>query len=143
MSLRSLRDHIHVQIFLKLIHSLLLLFFTGAYILARRFPVMSASWMTVIKRQRMWIWRFVLVTCKHTFNRYVFIIIPDVNLTCLNCILYCKHSSVFFMYYKQTDIQTSSQRFQLTSSTPREILSPDESQDEVLSYEVKELGTHM
>ena len=43
----------------------------------------------------------------------------------------------------QTDIQTSSQRFQLTASTPKDVLSPDESQDEVLSYEVKELGTHM
>jgi len=43
----------------------------------------------------------------------------------------------------KTDIQTSSQRFQLTASTPRDLLSPDESQDEVLSYEVKELGTHI
>ena len=45
--------------------------------------------------------------------------------------------------FSQTDIQTSSQRFQLTSSIPIETLTPDESQDEVLSYEVKELGTHM
>ena len=57
-------------------------------------------------------------------------------------------SSISFLISKyilvsQTDIQTSSQRFQLTSSVPRETLTPDESQDEVLSYEVKELGTHM
>ena len=50
--------------------------------------------------------------------------------------------SRFFVIF-QTDIQTSSQRFQLTASTPQDTLSPDESQDEVLSYEVKELGTHM
>lgn len=43
----------------------------------------------------------------------------------------------------KTDIQTSSQRFQLTASKPKDVLAPDQSQDEVLSYEVKELGTHI
>ena len=50
---------------------------------------------------------------------------------------------ISFLFLPQTDIQTSSQRFQLTASQPRNILSPDQSVDEVLNYEVKELGTHM
>ena len=50
---------------------------------------------------------------------------------------------VTFLFSSQTDIQTSSQRFQLTASQPRNTLSPDQSLDEVLNYEVKELGTHM
>jgi len=43
----------------------------------------------------------------------------------------------------KTDLQTTSQRFQLTASKPRPQLSPDESVDEVIDYEVKELGTHI
>jgi len=43
----------------------------------------------------------------------------------------------------KTDIQTTSQRLQLTSCKPKDVLGPDESVDEVLNYEVKELGTHI
>lgn len=43
----------------------------------------------------------------------------------------------------KTDIQTTSQRIQLTSCKPKDVLGPDESVDEVLNYEVKELGTHI
>ena len=40
-------------------------------------------------------------------------------------------------------MQTGSQRFQLTAFKPKDSLSPDQSVDDVISYEVKELGTHM
>eukprot|EP00112_Aurelia_sp_Birch-Aquarium-sp1_P016607 Seg378.24 transcript_id=Seg378.24/GoldUCD/mRNA.D3Y31 product="Trafficking protein particle complex subunit 13" protein_id=Seg378.24/GoldUCD/D3Y31 len=43
----------------------------------------------------------------------------------------------------KVDLQTSSQRFQLSCSSPYPKLGPDESIDEVISYEVKELGTHI
>eukprot|EP00794_Sanderia_malayensis_P007981 gene7981-8838_t len=43
----------------------------------------------------------------------------------------------------QVDLQTSSQRFRLSSKGPQTRLLPDESIDEVISYEVKELGTHI
>ncbi|XP_065069428.1 trafficking protein particle complex subunit 13-like [Rhopilema esculentum] len=43
----------------------------------------------------------------------------------------------------KVDLQTSSQRFQLSASSPYPKLGPDESIDEVIGYEVKELGTHI
>lgn len=43
----------------------------------------------------------------------------------------------------KTDIQTTSQRFQLTVNKPKDTLSPDDSLDDVLNYEVKELGAHI
>ncbi|XP_002166018.3 trafficking protein particle complex subunit 13 isoform X1 [Hydra vulgaris] len=49
----------------------------------------------------------------------------------------CKDISV------KTDMQTATQRFQLTAFKPKDMLSPDQSVDDVISYEVKELGTHI
>jgi len=43
----------------------------------------------------------------------------------------------------KVDLQTSSQRFQLLASPICPMLGPDESIDEIISYEVKELGTHI
>jgi len=45
----------------------------------------------------------------------------------------------------QTDLQTSSQRLTLsgTANMPVAKLDPEESFDQVIQHEVKELGTHM
>lgn len=45
----------------------------------------------------------------------------------------------------KTDLQTSSQRLNLsgTANMPVAKLDPDESFDQVIQHEVKELGTHM
>ena len=45
----------------------------------------------------------------------------------------------------QTDLQTSSQRLTLsgTANMPVAKLDPEESFDQVIHHEVKELGTHM
>jgi hypothetical protein len=43
----------------------------------------------------------------------------------------------------QADLQTSAQRLPLGGSTVVNKLEPNESVDQVLHHEVKELGTHM
>ena len=50
-----------------------------------------------------------------------------------------------FLSKFQTDLQTSSQRLTLsgTSNMPVPKLDPEESFDQVIHHEVKELGTHM
>jgi len=64
-----------------------------------------------------------------TFSCYVSIL----NDSSVNC------QEVFL----KTDIQTATQRFQLTINKPKDVLTPDDSIDEVLNYEVKELGAHI
>lgn len=57
-----------------------------------------------------------------------------------------KRKALIIRYNKfQTDLQTSSQRLNLsgTANMPVSKLDPEESFDQVIQHEVKELGTHM
>lgn len=51
----------------------------------------------------------------------------------------------FLKHVLQADLQTSSQRLILTgvNTQPTSFLKPNESIDDVIQHEVKELGTHM
>lgn len=60
----------------------------------------------------------------------------------------CSNNVLVFIYIlplNKTDLQTSSQRLNLsgTANMPVAKLDPDESFDQVIQHEVKELGTHM
>jgi len=59
----------------------------------------------------------------------------------------CQSLDIIMIIFQtfQTDLQTSSQRLTLsgTANMPVVKLDPEESFDQVIHHEVKELGTHM